>query len=86
MGDFLVATISSNVLRGRETMGKGIAVDFGSHEAKEKASQKLALPIAIVKPLSPFPGPSRAYDHDWVCCVFHCLDEIAWAVLAGASA
>jgi hypothetical protein len=31
-------------------MGKGIAVDVGSHEAKEKASQKLALSIAIVKP------------------------------------
>jgi hypothetical protein len=86
MGDFLVATISSNVLRGRETMGKGIAVDFGSHEAKEKASQKLALPIAIVKPLSLFPGLSRACDHDWACSAFHCLDEIAWAVLAGASA
>ena len=31
-------------------MGKGIAVDVGSHEAKEKASQKLALSVAIVKP------------------------------------
>ena len=31
-------------------MGKGIAVNVGSHEAKKKASQKLAPPLAIVKP------------------------------------
>jgi hypothetical protein len=72
MGDFLVATISSNVLRGGEAMGKGIAVDFGSHEAKEKASQKLALSIAIVKL---FLGLLRVYDHGWAYCVFRCLGE-----------
>ena len=35
-------------------MGEGIAVDVGSHEAQEKASQKLALSIAIVKARSAF--------------------------------
>jgi hypothetical protein len=57
-------------------MGKGIAVDVGSHEAKEKASQKLAFPIAIVKPLSPFPGPSTAYGHDWAYSACH---RLAWS-------
>jgi hypothetical protein len=50
MRDFFIAAIARQILRGGEAMGKGIAVDVGSHEAKEKASQKLALPIAIVKP------------------------------------
>jgi hypothetical protein len=50
MRDFLVATVALKVHGRGETMGKGIAVDVGSHEAKEKASQKLALSIAIVKP------------------------------------
>ena len=50
MRDFFIAAIARKILSGGEAMGKGIAVDVGSHEAKEKASQKLALPIAIVKP------------------------------------
>lgn len=40
-------------------MGKGVAVDEGSHEAKEKASQKLALSIAIVKAYSTLALPSQ---------------------------
>ena len=61
MRDFLVAAISRQILRRRETMGKGVAVNVGSHEAKKKASQKLAPPLAIVKPspgqpFSSYPG------------------------------
>lgn len=50
MRDFLIAAVSRKILGGGEAMGKGITVDVGSHEAKEKAIQKLAPSIAIVKP------------------------------------
>ena len=50
MRDFLIAAIARKILGRGETMGKGIAVDVGSHGTKRKASQKLAFPIAIVKP------------------------------------
>jgi len=53
MRDFFIAAIARQILRGGEAMGKGIAVNVGSHETKEKASQKLALSIAIVKASSP---------------------------------
>ena len=65
-------------------MGKGVAVDVGSHEAKEKASQKLAFLIAIVK---------ASLAHARVSCPF---DEAvnaplaqwkwSWADLADANA
>ena len=55
-------------------MGKRIAVDVGSHEAREKASQKLALSITIVKP---FPVLLGACGHGWACSFFHCPVEIA---------
>jgi hypothetical protein len=42
-------------------MGKGITINVGSHEAKEKASQKLARPLTIVKT---FLGPGGASCHD----------------------
>jgi hypothetical protein len=61
MRDFFIAAIARKILSGGEAMGKGIAVDVGSHEAKEKASQKLAFPIAIVKPTQPFPCPLRSF-------------------------
>jgi hypothetical protein len=50
MRNFLVTTKTGKVLIGGEAMGKGIAVDEGSHKAKKKAIQKLALPFATVKP------------------------------------
>jgi hypothetical protein len=49
MRDFLVTTKTRNVLATGKAMRKGIAVNEASHGAKEKASQKLALLIAIVK-------------------------------------
>jgi hypothetical protein len=83
MRDLLIAAISRQILSGGEAMGKGIAVDFGSHEAKEKASQKLALLIAIVKL---FLGPLRAYDHGWAYSFCHCPVEIALGGLVDACA
>jgi hypothetical protein len=49
MRDLLIAAIARQILRGGEAMGKGVAVDVGSHGTKRRASQKLALSIAIVK-------------------------------------
>jgi len=62
MRDFLVAAIARKILSGGEATGKGIAVDVGSHEAKEKASQKLALSITIVKPFPAQPFSSCPSD------------------------
>jgi hypothetical protein len=39
MRDFLVATISRKILRRGEAMGKGVAVDVGSHETKKKPAR-----------------------------------------------
>jgi hypothetical protein len=50
MRDFFIAAIARKILSGGEAMGKGKTVDVSSHGTKRRASQKLALSIAIVKP------------------------------------
>jgi hypothetical protein len=39
MRNFFVTTKTGNILIGGETMGKGIAVDEGSHEAKKRPAR-----------------------------------------------
>jgi hypothetical protein len=83
MRDFLVSTVALKVHGRGKTMGKGIAVDVGSHGTKRKASQKLAFSIAIVK-LSPV--LSGACGHGWAYSFFHCPVEIASVDPADANA
>ena len=65
-------------------MGKGIAVNVGSHETKEKASQKLALSIAIVKASLGQPFSSCPCDE----AVNGRLVQLKWSLvgLAGVTA
>jgi len=39
MRDLLIAAIARQILRGGEAMGKGIAVDVGSHKTKKKPAR-----------------------------------------------
>jgi len=84
MRDFLIAAIARKILRRGEAMGKGIAVDVGSHEAKKKASQKLAPPLAIVKPS---PGqPFSSYPGDEAVNGHLVQSKWSWAALADVTA